>query len=237
MKSFSSLLDVKRSNSSSHLREVLPANRSSLSPYKAIQASKLNSSSDLIKYEKKLALPGRKSLQYHQGHEFIDLVGNSSLDEKPRKEELIAACSAKKRKVLSTEPDIMQSTKNGSDTASNSEGSQSNNSFPVSSLVKLEKPQLPDSRSRITAQGSAACKVDGTIQRRDTEIESEKCKGIHSNSLSSGNEETKGSVFLTQVFFSIFFLFLNEKQIYYTTRTSVASKCALILYENHLNED
>ncbi|XP_031265333.1 regulator of telomere elongation helicase 1 homolog [Pistacia vera] len=186
--------DVKRSNNSSPF-EVLPANRLSLSPYKAIQAFKLKGSCDLVQYEKKILHSGRKITQL-QNREVIDLSGNSLLDTKPRKEEAIAPCSAKKRKVLNTELDACIS--NATEIASGAESSQS--SYPLSRtcLGKHEKPQISDSRSRQNAEVSALqCKVDATLRRIDSEFLSQKSEAVLSSA--SGDEETKGSTFLIQV--------------------------------------
>lgn len=229
-KSLSSLHEVKKRNTSSHSGEILPANLSSLSPYKAIQASKLKNSSDLIQFEKKLLLPGRESVQYRD-HEFIDLTGNSSLDEKPRKEELIAPCSTKKRKVLSTEPDQKQCIKNISDIASDAESSQPSGFISIIGKVKHEKSQISYSRNRIIAQDSAPCKVDGTTYRREAEIRSEKSKVVHSSTPPCGGEETKGSAFLIQVIY----LFHYEKHICCITNNSVPSTCAMVLYVSYVH--
>ncbi|KAH9666131.1 Regulator of telomere elongation helicase 1-like [Citrus sinensis] len=193
-----SLHEVKNRNTSSHSGEIVPANRSSLSPYKGIWASELKNSSDLIQFEKKLLLSGRKSIQYRD-HEFIDLTSNSSLHAKPRKEELIAPCSTKKRKVLISESDQMQCVKKISEIASDAESSQPSSFIPITNKVKHEKPQISDSGSRIIAQGSAPSKVDGTTYRIEAEIQSEKSKGSHSSAPPCGGEETKGSAFLIQV--------------------------------------
>ncbi|KAJ0076402.1 hypothetical protein Patl1_34125 [Pistacia atlantica] len=126
----------------------------------------------------------------------IDLSGSSLLDTKPRKEEAIAPCSAKKRKVLNTELDACIS--NATEIASGAESSQS--SYPLSRtcLGKHEKPQISDSRSRQNAEVSALqCKVDGTLRRRDAEFLSQKSEAVLSSV--SGDEETKGSTFLIQV--------------------------------------
>ncbi|GAY51226.1 hypothetical protein CUMW_132630 [Citrus unshiu] len=178
--------------------EIVPANRSSLSPYKGIWASELKNSSDLIQFEKKLLLSGRKSIQYRD-REFIDLTSNSSLHAKPRKEELIAPCSTKKRKVLISESDQMQCVKKISEIASDAESSQPSSFIPITNKVKHEKPQISDSGSRIIAQGSAPSKVDGTTYRIEAAIQSEKSKGSHSSAPPCGGEETKGSAFLIQV--------------------------------------
>ena len=103
VKALSPIRDTKRgsSSTSSQLGEVLPANRSSLSPFKS-QSLILKCPSDLISNEKKILMPGRKNMQ-HQDHEITDMTGYSILNEKPSKEKLIAPCSARKRKLLNIE--------------------------------------------------------------------------------------------------------------------------------------
>ncbi|KAK3219740.1 hypothetical protein Dsin_013710 [Dipteronia sinensis] len=195
----SSLIKVKRGNNSSHSGVVLPANRASLSPNKAIQAFKLKGSSDLIHYEKKLLLSGRTNKQY-QKHEAIDLICNSLLDEKPRKVESIVSCSAKKRKVLDMEHDATQHTKIAPEIASTAERSQLNDPFSNTSLVKPEKPQNSDHRNKQNSQVSALlCKDGDAIQRRDAEFLSQKSEGVSSSTPPCGDVETKGSAFLIQV--------------------------------------
>ncbi|KAI9160826.1 hypothetical protein LWI28_011852 [Acer negundo] len=195
----SSLIKVKRGNNSSHSGVVLPANRASLSPNKAIQAFKLKGSSDLIHYEKKLLLSGRTNKQY-QKHQVIDLTCNSLLDEKPRKVESIVSCSAKKRKVLNMDHGATQRTNIAPEIASTAERSQLNDPFSNTSLVKQEKPQNSDCRNKQNSQVSALlCKDGDAIQRRDAEFLSQKSEGVSSSTPPCGDVETKGSAFLIQV--------------------------------------
>ena len=103
VKALSPIRDTKRgcSSTSTQLGEVLPANRSSLSPFKS-QSLILKCPSDLISNEKKILMLGRKNMQ-QQDHEITDMTGYSILNEKPSKEKLIAPCSARKRKLLNIE--------------------------------------------------------------------------------------------------------------------------------------
>ena len=98
VKALSPIRDTRSGNSStsSQLGEVLPANRSSLSPFKS-RSLILKRRSDLISNEKKMLMFGRKNMQ-HQDHEITYVTGYSLLNEKPSKEKLIAPCSARKRK-------------------------------------------------------------------------------------------------------------------------------------------
>ena len=108
VKALSPIGDTKGGNSStsSQLGEVLPANRSSLSPFKS-QSLILKRRSDLISNEKKILMSGRKNIQ-HQDHEITYVTGYSILNEEPSKEKLIAPCSARKRKVLNIANAAMQ---------------------------------------------------------------------------------------------------------------------------------
>ena len=108
VKALSPICDTKRGNSStsSQLGEVLPTNRSSLSPFKS-QTLILKCPSDLISNKKKILMPGRKNMQ-HQGHEITYMTGYSIIKEKPSKEKVIAPCSARKRKLLNIENAAMQ---------------------------------------------------------------------------------------------------------------------------------
>lgn len=138
---------------------------------------------------------GRKITQL-QNHEVIDLSGNSLLDKKPRKEEAIAPCSIKKRKLLNTELDACIS--NVTEIACGAESSELSYPLYRTCLGKHEKPQISDSRSRLSAEVSALpCKVDGTLQRGDGEFLSQKSEADQSSV--SGDEKTKGSSFLIQV--------------------------------------
>lgn len=92
--SLSSLLEVKRGKTSSQLGEILPANRSSLTPFKPDPAFTSN-----------LFLKKKKNVQY-QNHETVDLTSNS-LFEKPNKE-VITPCAGKKQRIIKIEPDSTQ---------------------------------------------------------------------------------------------------------------------------------
>jgi regulator of telomere elongation helicase 1 len=177
--------------------EVLPANRSSLTPFKS-QSLILKRSSDLICNEKKLLMPGRKNMQ-HQDHEIIDLTGYSILDAKPSKE-LIAPCSARKRKLLSIENVAMQQIEVSHEHSSGANKFEINGPLSINS-IKLENSQISDGISTQNAQvGSALLhKDDGTTQKREVQFLRQKNKGVQSSPAPTGNEESRGSDFLIQV--------------------------------------
>uniref|UniRef100_A0A2N9I226 ATP-dependent helicase C-terminal domain-containing protein n=1 Tax=Fagus sylvatica TaxID=28930 RepID=A0A2N9I226_FAGSY len=197
VKALSSILDTKRGNSSSQVGEVLPANRSSLTPFKS-QSLILKRSSDLICNENKLLMPGRKNMQ-HQDHEIIDLTGYSILDEKPSKE-LLAPCSARKRKLLGIENVAMQQIEVSHEHSSGAKKFEINGPLSINS-IKLENSQISDGISTQNAQvGSALLhKDDGTTQKREVQFLRQKNKGVQSSPAPTGNEESRGSDFLIQV--------------------------------------
>ncbi|GLT52921.1 hypothetical protein SLA2020_262300 [Shorea laevis] len=199
IKALSSILDIKRGNASGQVGEVLPANRSSLTPFKN-QSLVLKHLSDPIGNVKKLLMPGRKNLQY-QDPEIIDLTGYSVLDEQLSKEELIAPCSARKRKLLSAENVAMQKIEVSHERSSDGKKFEINGpSFSINP-VKLESSQISDTISAQNAQVSSALlhKDDGTSQKREVDFLRQKNKGSDSIPVLSGNEETRGSNFLIQV--------------------------------------
>ncbi|XP_062156859.1 regulator of telomere elongation helicase 1 homolog isoform X3 [Alnus glutinosa] len=198
VKALSSILDIKRGNASGQVGEVLPANRSSLTPFKN-QSLVLKHLSDPIGNVKKLLMPGRKNMQY-QDPEIIDLTGYSVLDELG-KEELIAPCSARKRKLLSAENVAMQKIEVSHEHSSDGKKFEINSpSFSINP-VKLKSSQTSGTISAQNAQvGSAFLhKDDGTSQKREVDFLRRKNKGFDSIPVLSENEETRGSNFLIQV--------------------------------------
>ncbi|KAE8724273.1 heat shock 70 kDa protein 14-like [Hibiscus syriacus] len=95
----SSLLEVK-SNNTSHLRDILPANLSCFTP--CMDLKRLKRPSDLMIKEKKLLITGKGKMQY-QNHDNIDLTGDLSLEKQQSKEKQPVPCSMKKHKVQLTE--------------------------------------------------------------------------------------------------------------------------------------
>ncbi|TYI78717.1 hypothetical protein E1A91_D06G232700v1 [Gossypium mustelinum] len=96
----SSLLDVKSSNNSSHLRDIPPANLSCFTP--CMDLKKLKRSSGPMSKEKKLLITGRGKMQY-QNHDVIGLTAHLPSDKQQSKEQQV--CSMKKRKALLIEHD------------------------------------------------------------------------------------------------------------------------------------
>ena len=200
VKALSSILDIKRGNASGQVGEVLPANRSSLTPFKN-QSLVLKHLNDPTGNVKKMLMPGRKNMQY-QDPEIIDLTGYSLLDEQLSKdEELIAPCSARKRKLLSTENVAMQKNEVSHEHSSDGKTLEINGpSFSINP-AKLESSQISGTIIAQNAQvGSALLnKEDGTSQKREVDFLRQKNKSFDSIPVLSGNEETRGSNFLIQV--------------------------------------
>lgn len=200
VKALSSILNIKRGNASGQVGEVLPANRSSLTPFKN-QSLVLKHLNDPIGNVKKLLMPGRKNMQY-QDPEIIDLTGYSLLDEQLSKdEELIAPCCARKRKLLSTENGAMQKIEVSHEHSSDGKTFEING---PSFCINPAKPESSQTSGTIIAQnaqvGSALLhKEDGTSQKREVDFLRQKNKGFDSIPVLSGNEETRGSNFLIQV--------------------------------------
>ncbi|KAK8630059.1 hypothetical protein V6N13_078870 [Hibiscus sabdariffa] len=114
----SSLLVVKSSNGSSHLRDILPANLSCFTP--CLDLKRLKRPSDPMTKEKKLLITGKGKMPY-PSHDSIDLTGDLSLEK--QKEKQLVPCSMKKRKVLLIEHDALQHDKSPSVNASDAQRS------------------------------------------------------------------------------------------------------------------
>ena len=200
VKALSPIRETKGGNSStsSQLGEVLPANRSSLSPFKS-QSLILKRRSDLISNEKKILMSGRKNIQ-HQDYEITNVTGYSILNEKPSKEKLIAPCSARKRKVLNIANAAMQQIKVSHDQLFGAKRFETTGPLGINS-VNLENLQNSDGISTQNTQvGSSVLHKDqGTSQEKQAQFFRQKNKGVQSNPLPSGNEESRGSAFLIQV--------------------------------------
>ena len=200
VKALSPIRDTKRGNSStsSQLGEVLPANRSSLSPFKS-QSLILKRPSDLISNEKKILMPGRKNIQ-HQDHEITDMTGYSILNEKPSKEKIIEPCSARKRKLLNIENVVMQQIEVSQDQSFGAKKFETTGPLGINS-VNLENLQHSDGISTQNTQvgSSVPHKDQGTSQEKQAQFFRQKNKGVQSNPVPSGNEESRGSTFLIQV--------------------------------------
>ncbi|KAF3450771.1 hypothetical protein FNV43_RR06860 [Rhamnella rubrinervis] len=164
------------------LREVIPANRSSLTSFKD-KSVELKYASELLINEKKLLVSERKATQF-QNCGMSDLPGNSTLDEKQSKQ-FITPCFTKKRR-LRTELEIEQLDEN----------------YELSGLIAPINPMgcknllgSNDGSAQSSQVAVALLPKDSrTIIKRDVEILDKKDKVVQ-----SANEETRGSDFLIQV--------------------------------------
>ncbi|KAL7162429.1 hypothetical protein ACSBR2_042840 [Camellia fascicularis] len=173
---------------------ILPANRSSLTPYKQKPSFMLKHSGDLFSNQKKLLISGRQSI--HQINREQDLTSNSSVDEE-RRGGLIASCSLKKPKL---EPVLTQHIENSHEPSSIVREAQLNTTSTINNLVKHEKLQVSDYGSFQNAEvGSAVLLGDEMIAQRKTEMLSQKNKVVLSSPSPCGDEERKGYAFLIQV--------------------------------------
>ncbi|XP_022714945.1 regulator of telomere elongation helicase 1 homolog isoform X2 [Durio zibethinus] len=190
----SSLLEVKSSNNSHQLRDILPANLSCFTP---MDMKKLKRSSNLMVNEKKLSITGRGKMQY-QNHDVTDLTGDLLLERQQRKEQQLPSCSVKKRKVLLIEHDSLQHDKSSNDYASDAQRSETSDLPFIVSSMKQDNLQISDTRSVLDGKVHLLHKDDGAAEV-DAKFLNQKSKGVHLNAESHGAKETKGSAFLIQV--------------------------------------
>lgn len=200
----SSRLEDSKGDTFNQLRDVLPANRSSLTSPKD-KSVKLNYASELIFNEKKLLVSGRKATQF-QDCGISDLSGNSPLDEEPRSQ-LIAPCFAKKRR-LRTELETLHHDESFNEHLSIAKDCQLNESTASNNYMECENSQGSNNGS---AQVGAALHRKGswTIEKRDIENLDQKDKVVQSGIMHSADDEYRGSEFLSQVrSFSIMYTFI-----------------------------
>ncbi|XP_022889692.1 uncharacterized protein LOC111405159 isoform X2 [Olea europaea var. sylvestris] len=105
LESMASSCQVKGGNLSNQLREILPANRSSLMSDKLIQDSALKRSTNLKHLDKNFLTTGLNSTQSNK-QKIVKLTPEVSLDDKDN--ELLALYALKKRKLLIEGPDQTQ---------------------------------------------------------------------------------------------------------------------------------
>lgn len=190
----SSGLEDSKGDMFNQLREVLPANRSSLTSRKD-KSVKLSYASELIFNEKKLLVSGRKATQF-QDRGITDLSGNSPLDEEPRNQ-LIAPCFAKKRR-LHTELETLHHDESFNEHLSIAKDCELNGSTASHNYMECENSQGSNNGS---AQVGAALHRKGswTIEKRDIENLDQKDKVVQSGIMHSADDESRGSEFLCQV--------------------------------------
>ncbi|XP_038900181.1 regulator of telomere elongation helicase 1 homolog isoform X2 [Benincasa hispida] len=195
-KPVSSLINIKDASHSNYWKDVLPANSPSVTSFNSL-SSAIKSSNILSHREKKVVLLDKKSSQY-QSREVIDLTGFSGMDEQPNKG-LLVGCAAEKRKLFSTEHGPAKVMRN-SFGPSGARPSESNGlPFKICSVKSEASPSdsrvvqndivystlLPSNCHTKQKMGSESVKQNDKII---------KCVPVH-----PGDEEAKGSDFLSQV--------------------------------------
>ncbi|XP_043701718.1 regulator of telomere elongation helicase 1 homolog isoform X2 [Telopea speciosissima] len=211
----SSVLAASRGSTSSQLGEILPANRSTLTPCKKTHPLALEYSGVLSCGEKKLWTSKRKDQHYHNCG-VIDLTIDSQLDEKPSTAELVASCSSKKPKILETDSGVTQYSENSlfREHLYDVKTAQSNHtSIKLEKHRKLSQPSAGEPAEIVTYESSKnmehaqVCSVEITDDDTDDDMTTQKVaksspdrqKDVHSSTVSCVDEEKKGSDFLIQV--------------------------------------
>ncbi|KAK8503390.1 hypothetical protein V6N12_034785 [Hibiscus sabdariffa] len=188
----SSLLVVKSSNGSSHLRDILPANLSCFTP--CLDLKRLKRPSDPMTKEKKLLITGKGKMPY-PSHDSIDLTGDLSLEK--QKEKQLVSCSMKKRKVLLIEHDALQHDKSSSVNASDAQRSGPRDLPPTVSTVKHNNNS--DATTYILNANVHLLHKDARAAEVDAKFLKNKNNDLHVSAEQRGAEESKGSAFLIQV--------------------------------------
>lgn len=191
--SMSSFPEVKRYKSSNRLEEVLPANRSSLNPFKKIQESIWVSSVDSL-HGKSLQNLGSKSL--HPDSKIIDLADNTLLDQNSSKQTL-TPCSLRKRKLPSyLEKGKMLSSGNNHQDPIAVKYVQSEKHVSVKSVEHEDDSwsRKDDQVGSVNMSGN-----DGHVQKIESNILDQKDEVIQLSQEPLDNYEAQGSSFLIQV--------------------------------------
>lgn len=196
----SSLFNIKDDASiSRYWKDVLPANSPSVTSFNSL-SNTIKSSNNLSHREDKVVLSDNKSSQ-NQSHEVIDLTGFPVTVEQPNKG-LLVGCSVEKRKLFISGQAPAKFMRNSCG-PSGARPSESNKlSFRIGS-VKSEASEASPSDSR----GMQNDVVDSTLlhsnshttQRIGTESVNQNAKIVKCVPAHSGNEEAKGSDYLSQV--------------------------------------
>lgn len=191
-------IKVKDASHSSSWKDVLPANSPSVTSFNPL-SSRIKNSSDLSHRGKKLVLSDKESSQF-QNHEVIDLTGFSVMNEQANKK-LLVGCGEKKRKLLSTEHAPAETMRISTGPSGAKPSEPSNISFKICSVKSEASPS--DSRGmQNDAVGPALLHVHGsshTTKKMGVESINQNDKIIKCNPAHLGDEEAKGSDFLSQV--------------------------------------
>ncbi|KAK6914908.1 ATP-dependent helicase, C-terminal [Dillenia turbinata] len=197
-KSLSRVLEVKRADSSSPLAEIIPANRSFLTPYKQKnQALTLNCSSDALCNKRKLLILERDTNK-PQNCEMIDLTINPSNNVYLNNYEMALPCSSKRPRKLTEELDAMCHSNGSRENLYVIEKSETCCNSVTINLSQPEKLSMNINAPDMRVSSAAACeKVD--IQEMASVSVNQTENGILSSPVPCKDEETRGSAFLIQV--------------------------------------
>lgn len=179
----------KQQKNFSHLAEVVPANRSSLTSDKLHQDMTLKQSSNALSMGKKLVIPGWKSTQ-SSTFKTMSLSKHVASDENSG--QLMASCSLKKPRLLITEQ-----TGYGEKSLGISTVNKNVLTGDVTVSLENEKPLRSGDKCQRNACDRKMLLDSGmTEQNSGGQFIEQKDKGVESG---SANEEKKGSDFLIQV--------------------------------------
>ncbi|KGN45355.1 regulator of telomere elongation helicase 1 homolog isoform X1 [Cucumis sativus] len=195
-KSLSSLFSIKEASHSNSWKDVLPANSPSVTSFNSL-SSTVKSSNNLSHREKKVVLSDKKSSQY-QSHEVVDLTDFSVMDEHPKKG-LLVGCAAEKRKLFSTEHAPANFTRNSLGSSGSIPTESNDLSFKICSVKSEASPS--DSRvvQKDIVHSSLPPSKSPTTQKMGSESVKQNEKIVKCVTVQPGDEEAKGSDFLSQV--------------------------------------
>ncbi|TYK04039.1 regulator of telomere elongation helicase 1 isoform X1 [Cucumis melo var. makuwa] len=195
-KSVSSLFSIKEASHSKSWKDVLPANSPSVTSFNSL-SSTIKSSNNLSHREKKVILSDKKSSQY-QSHEVIDLTDFSVMDEQPNKG-LLVGCAAEKRKLSSTEHASAKFMRNSFGSSGASPSESNDLSFKICPVKSEASPSDIRVVQKDIVPSSSRPNNSHTTQKMGSESVKQNEKIIKCVPVHPGDEEAKGSDFLSQV--------------------------------------
>lgn len=214
----SSLFNIKEASHSSFWKDVLPANSPSVTSFNSL-SSTIKNSNNLLHREKKIVLSDKKSSQC-QRHEVVDLTGFSVMDEQPNKG-LLVGCAAEKRKLFSTEHAPAKIMRNSFGPSGARPSKSDNPSVKICSVKSETSPSDSRGMQNDIVDSTLLHSNRHTTQKMGTESVNQNDKIIKCVPAHPGDEEAKGSDFLSQVTcnnrtITLYFLFLHPSSIYNT---------------------
>ncbi|GMH22211.1 hypothetical protein Nepgr_024054 [Nepenthes gracilis] len=188
-------IDVKMGNTSGQLKEILPANKSSLAPQKGNQTLVLKHTSHLFSSAKKRLIA--RTLSPCQNSKIIDLTNKSSMDGEISGE-CIPSCSTKRPKILDKEPDDSRKNNISQKMTLDAEKIQQGNSHSLANSMKQEKSKFSGNKNMEYAQlGSSSLVVCNMTA--EAWLSSQANLDVSTSTVSCLEEQAKGSAFLIQV--------------------------------------